>query len=60
MTTPPPAAAEVPWRHILSDTPDALIYADRDGIIRAWNAGAERVFGFSAAQALGHSWADKG
>ena len=43
------------YRHILASTPDALIYADRDGIIRAWNAGAERVFGFSAAQALGQS-----
>jgi len=48
-------AADAPWRHILADTPDAIIYADTEGIIRAWNAGAESVFGFSAAEALGQS-----
>jgi PAS domain S-box-containing protein len=46
---------DAPWRHILADTPDAIIYADTEGIIRAWNAGAESVFGFSAAEALGQS-----
>lgn len=35
--------------------PDAIIYADADGIIRFWNAGAERVFGFSAREAVGRS-----
>lgn len=50
-TTP----ADAPWRHIVADTPDALIYADKEGAIRAWNAGAEAVFGFSAAEALGQS-----
>ena len=50
---PPPDAA--PWRHILADTPDALVFADAQGIIRAWNAGAEAVFGFSAAEAMGQS-----
>lgn len=55
MTTTPPAPAEVPWRHILTDLPDALVYADKQGVIRAWNAGAEAVFGFSAAEALGQS-----
>ena len=29
--------------------------ADREGIIRLWNKGAETVFGFSPAEALGHS-----
>ncbi len=47
--------ADAPWRHILADTPDAIIYADTEGIIRAWNAGAESVFGFSAAEALDQS-----
>ena len=55
MTNPQPASAEVPWRHILADTPDALIYADREGVIRVWNAGATALFGFSAAEALGQS-----
>ncbi len=31
----------------------AVIYADEQGIIRLWNAGAETIFGFSAAEALG-------
>ncbi len=35
--------------------PDGVIYADERGTIRFWNAGAERMFGFSEAEALGHS-----
>ncbi|MCK6453231.1 MAG: PAS domain S-box protein [Alphaproteobacteria bacterium] len=35
--------------------PDAIIYADAEGIIRFWNAGAERVFGFTAREAAGRS-----
>lgn len=40
---------------ILALAPDAILYADRDGIIRLWNTGAERIFGYSAAEALGQS-----
>ena len=53
--TEPTAHPEVPWRRILADVPDALIHADVEGVIRAWNAGAEALFGFSAAEALGVS-----
>lgn len=35
--------------------PDAIVAADRDGVIRFWNAGAERIFGFTSAQAVGRS-----
>lgn len=35
--------------------PDAVIHADRKGIIRFWNVGAARIFGFSAAEAVGQS-----
>lgn len=35
--------------------PDAIVAADRDGVIRFWNAGAERLFGHQAGQALGQS-----
>lgn len=35
--------------------PDAIIYADRHGKIRFWNAAATRIFGFAAAEALGQS-----
>ena len=29
--------------------PDAIIAAGRDGVIRFWNAGAERIYGFTEA-----------
>jgi PAS domain S-box-containing protein len=38
---------------LLRTTPDAVVYADAEGLIRFWNAGAERIFGFVAAEALG-------
>lgn len=42
-------------RLIIEGIPDAVIFADREGIIRLWSPGAERMFGFSAAEALGRS-----
>ena len=35
--------------------PDAIMAADRNGLITFWNGGAERLFGFSAEQAVGES-----
>ncbi len=40
-------------RALLEAAPDAIILADREGTIRFWNNGAERLFGFAAAEALG-------
>jgi len=40
---------------LLRTTPDAVVYADAEGVIRFWNAGAERIFGFVEAEALGQS-----
>jgi PAS domain S-box-containing protein len=31
------------------------LFADREGIIRLWNNGAESIFGYSTREALGHS-----
>lgn len=42
-------------REILSQAPDAILFADEKGIIRLWNRGAEMVFGFTAAEAIGQS-----
>jgi PAS domain S-box-containing protein len=42
-------------RTVVREMPDAVIYADGGGVIRFWNAGAERIFGFAEAEALGHS-----
>jgi PAS domain S-box-containing protein len=40
---------------ILEDVADALIYADRSGTIRRWNAAATVLFGHSAEEALGRN-----
>jgi PAS domain S-box-containing protein len=37
---------------IIQNAADAIIMADASGKITLWNAGAERLFGFSAAEAL--------
>jgi PAS domain S-box-containing protein len=42
-------------RTLAQAAPDAVIYADAGGLIRFWNNAAERVFGFSEAEALGQS-----
>jgi PAS domain S-box-containing protein len=42
-------------QQIVMEAHDAIIVADREGVIRLWNKGAEMVFGFSPAEALGHS-----
>jgi PAS domain S-box-containing protein len=39
--------------HILDAVADALIYADRSGSIQRWNHASERLFGYSADEALG-------
>jgi PAS domain S-box-containing protein len=40
-------------QEIIARTPDAVIFADRDGVIRFWNAGAEAIFGYAAQEAVG-------
>lgn len=42
-------------RSLLSSRSDAIVVADRDGIIRFWNPGAERIFGHTAAETIGRS-----
>ena len=42
-------------RKLFEGMPDALVVADREGIIRVWNGGAERIFGFAEGEALGQS-----
>ena len=38
-----------------TDAPDGVLYAGGDGKIGFWNAGCERIFGFTAQEALGQS-----
>jgi PAS domain S-box-containing protein len=40
---------------LLASASDAIIATDREGRITLWNPGAERIFGFSAAEAVGQS-----
>jgi len=40
---------------VFHDLPDAVICTDCEGLIRFWNAGAERIFGFSRDEAVGQS-----
>jgi PAS domain S-box-containing protein len=42
-------------RRTLDALPDAVLVADREGAIRYWNAGAERIVGWPAGEALGRS-----
>jgi PAS domain S-box-containing protein len=40
---------------LLQTMSDAIIASDREGRITFWNPGAERIFGFSPAEAMGQS-----
>lgn len=40
---------------IVEQAADAMIFADRDGAIQVWNRGAERIFGYAAAEVVGKS-----
>ena len=37
-------------RRIVAESRDAIIFSDQDGRIRLWNAGAEAMFGYRAAE----------
>jgi PAS domain S-box-containing protein len=40
---------------VLSTSSDAIIAADKEGIIRFWNPGAERIFGYARNDAISQS-----
>lgn len=40
---------------VVREAPEAIVVSDPNGIIVLWNGGAERVFGYPAAEALGQS-----
>jgi PAS domain S-box-containing protein len=51
-------AAEERFRAVTSSTRDGIISADGSGRIIFWNAGAEAIFGYTAAEAAGRSLTD--
>ena len=40
---------------LVSGMSEAIVYADADGVIRFWNGGATRIFGFAEPEAIGRS-----
>jgi PAS domain S-box-containing protein len=52
MTNEPAGASDA---ELVAQSPDAIIFADLDGVIRTWNAAAERIFGFAPDAAIGQS-----
>jgi PAS domain S-box-containing protein len=47
------AAAEAELAALVEWSDDAIVSKSLDGMIRSWNRGAERIFGYSAAEAVG-------
>ena len=45
----------VDFEHFVEALGDAIVIADPSGAITVWNPSAERLFGFTPAEALGHS-----
>jgi PAS domain S-box-containing protein len=40
---------------IVTESSDAVVFSDVDGVIRLWNKGAEEMFGYPGAEAEGQS-----
>jgi len=55
MATGTAFADELIGRAVVAAKSDAVVASDREGLIRFWSPGAERIFGHSAAEALGQS-----
>jgi PAS domain S-box-containing protein len=47
--------SEARTRLVLDSAPDAFVTLDAEGVIRGWNRAAERIFGWTAAEAIGQS-----
>jgi PAS domain S-box-containing protein len=45
--------SEARTRLVLDGAPDAFLSLDRDGVITSWNTAAERLFGWTASEAVG-------
>jgi PAS domain S-box-containing protein len=43
------------FRLVLEQAPDAIIFADREGVIQVWNSAAAELFGYLPEEAVGRS-----
>ncbi len=43
------------YKGIVEQSTDAVIFADRDGLVRVWSSGAEHIFGHKAEDVIGGS-----
>ena len=46
---------EMIYKQIIENSQDAILFADRDGIIELWNSGAEAIFGYTKDEVQGKS-----
>jgi PAS domain S-box-containing protein len=50
------APSNIPlFESLVAQAPDAMIFADRDGLVRVWNSSAQALFGYAAAEVIGGS-----
>ena len=47
--------SELRWRSIVDTVPDAIIVIDAAGIVESFSPAAERLFGYTAAEVIGHN-----
>jgi PAS domain S-box-containing protein len=51
----PPLSHDYLCTAIVEGSGDAILFADRKGIIRLWNRGAVTIFGYPAGEAIGRT-----
>jgi PAS domain S-box-containing protein len=46
-------AEQAQFRHVVESSEDAIIFRNLNAIIEGWNAGAQRIFGYTQSEAIG-------